>query len=250
MTPLTYSPLDKMQSDIQLAAFRYIACLKATPTNKDFQIEFEDTIFSFDSIRGIETPRLHADFQRWASISTLRDLVENFSIFLALTFREVVSENSGFAYSCTIEAFERRGIEDQLKTLAFDFGVEDAWVSRLVGFNRARNCLAHRDGIVGLRDLTNGKELCVRWLTSKTFISSNNPSQTVQVDGPMGHLLAAQHLSGGKIANFGFFDKERLVALGRPLRFEPRDIMEICQTFQLAAAAFSCIRPKNRAAAN
>lgn len=43
----------------------------------------------------------------------------------------------GDAGPITAEQFERRGLEDQFSAFAAHFGVDVAWISRLVAFNRA-----------------------------------------------------------------------------------------------------------------
>jgi hypothetical protein len=60
-------PLDKIHSAIQLAAFRYIACLKATPSNADYKLAIGASEVHFGKIRTADSMVLHGEFQRWAA---------------------------------------------------------------------------------------------------------------------------------------------------------------------------------------
>ncbi|PYE30178.1 hypothetical protein C8J35_12318 [Rhizobium sp. PP-F2F-G38] len=242
-TPL--QPLDRMQSAIQLAAFHYIVCLKATPSNKDHTLATKDMEYYFENIRTADSRILHFEFQRWATGAVLRDLVEHFSIFLSDTYHTAVSNSLNRTFVVSPKQFQRRGIEGQLAILAAEFTVAPEWVSRLSGFNRARNCLAHRAGIVGGPDTTDGQEMVVRWLMPKTTITDDPPDQRIDVSGPMGTLVQAQHIDGDFATKVELQDREKRVRIGDDLHFNPDEIFEICQTFQLAAAAFSEMGPPN-----
>ncbi|GGB12102.1 hypothetical protein GCM10011491_44960 [Brucella endophytica] len=232
-------PLDKMQSAIQLAAFHYIACLKAMPSNADHKLTIGKAEFHFENIRTADSRLLHGEFQRWAASAVLRDLVEHFSIFLMEVYRDAVMKAPGRTFAVTPSRFERRGIEDQLTILAAEFSVAPEWIILLTGYNRARNCLAHRAGIVDLPDATDGSELVVRWLVAKTALAEGPPSRLVDIQGPMGALVRGHHIHGVSAAIFELQDRENRVAVGSTLHFLPDEVLEICQTFQLVAAAFS-----------
>jgi hypothetical protein len=234
------TPLEKMQSAIQLAGFHYIVCMKALPTNADYHLSIERVDYVFDAIRAISSTVLHSEFQRWSALVVLRDLIESFSTYLMEVYGLAIEANSVAASSVTLAQFERKGIEDQLAVLSGCFTIDSAWIVRLVGYNKARNCLAHRQGLVGPRDITDGNDLVVRWLVSKIELTNGLAGSSVSVDGPMNSLVRAQHIQGAP-ARAEVRDKEKRIPLGSVIRFMPTDILEICQTFQLAAAAFSTL---------
>lgn len=179
-----------MQSAIQYAAFHYIACLKTTPTNADHSITIEGKPgYYFDNIRTLSNHHLHVDFQVWAAASVLRDLIESFSIMFYEVYERAAVNNPSGKFSTTPAIFERRGLEIQLGVLTTDFGIDSAWVSRLTGYNRARNCLAHRAGIVGKSDVTDDDELVVRWLVATVSPHDGPISKKINVQGPMGALV-------------------------------------------------------------
>lgn len=244
MSEQNSTPLDKMQSAIQLAGFHYIVCLKALPTNADHWLTIEKMEYVFDAIRKTDSRTLHAEFQRWAAVVVLRDLIESFSVFLVEVYGDAIRAKSDAAYSVTVDQFERKGIEDQLGILSSNFAIDEAWITRLIGYNRARNCLAHRQGIVGARDATDGSELVVRWLVSKIELTNGPVTPFIEAIGPMSSLVRAQHIHGGAV-HLEVQDKEKRTGVGSILHFLPTDILEICQTFQVAAAAFGALESRS-----
>lgn len=234
--------LAKMQSAIQLAAFHYIVCLKATPSNSDCMLKIGSLEFHFDNIRTADSRVLHVEFQRWAASAVLRDLIEHFSIFLMETYRDIVTNSPERTFLTSPERFEQRGIEDQLTILSKEFSIDPKWIERLTGYNRARNCFAHRAGVVGVKDVTDGEDLIVRWLNTQTALTDTSPTQMIDVGGPMGNLVCGQHIHGSFAATVELLDREKRISIGNLIHFLPDEILEICQTFQLASAAFAGIK--------
>ena len=237
-------PLDKMHSAIQLAAFHYIACLKAAPSNADYTLTIENSEFHFENIRTADSTLLHAEFQAWAASAVLRDLIEQFSIFLMEVYRNAVECAPGRTFPVTPAQLDRRGIDVQLTVLAKEFSVAPEWIVRLTGYNRARNCLAHRAGIVGVPDATDGTELVVRWLVARANLIKEASDQFIKVGGPMGDLVRG-HYVHGSAATLELLDREKRIGIGSSLHFFPKEVLEICQTFHLASAAFSGIMGPN-----
>lgn len=235
-----HNRLDRMQRAVQLAGFHYIACLKARPSNADHKLTFGKSTYDFMAIAAADSQELHSEFQGWAATSVLRDLVENFSIFLMEVYRDAVASAPSKSYTETPDRFERMGVEDQLATLSANFSIDTAWTSRLTGYNRARNCLAHRAGIVAAKDATDGDELVVRWLTGKVTLTGAPAVQEIEAQGPMSHLIRGQHVEGGG-ATMEVLDRERRFKIGTSLHLMPDELLEICQTIHIAAAAFDGI---------
>lgn len=224
--------LDRMQSAVQLAAFHYIACMKARPSNDDHQVTIGSSNYAFNNIAATPSNILHLDFQQWAVRVVLRDLIENFSLYLIELYRASVLAGTRGSAPISADQFERRGLEDQLTAFAAHFGVDEAWIARLVGFNRARNCLAHRQGLVSERDITEGRSLVVRWLAASASLMPAKADMSA-----MDNLIQGRQISG-QPAFLSIRDKEKCFEVGSFLHLAPDDFLEICQTFHLAAAAF------------
>ena len=233
--------LDRFHTAVQLAGFHYIACLKARPTKADHELTSGKSTYVFMSIAEQEDRYLHWEFQNWAATSVLRDLLEHFSVFLMEVYQDAVVANPTHPFTKTVDQFERLGIEAQLATLIGSFSISSDWVSRLTGFNRARNCLAHRGGVVGAKDLTDGSELVVRWLASSAMVNEGPITPTVEAQGPMSHLIRGQHISGEKAATISVMDRERRFKVGDRLQLLPDELLEICQTFHLASVALNSV---------
>ncbi|MEJ1119774.1 hypothetical protein V9K92_14975 [Phyllobacterium sp. CCNWLW109] len=238
MSALELQPIQKIQRAIQLAGFHYIASLKSHPTRADHEITYIDKTYSFEAIKSSNDQQLQVDFQSWAVASVVRDLIESFSIFLWDVYSHAVANNPDGVFSSTPTKFEQRGIEDQLKILTVDFGIDSAWTSILNGYNKARNCLAHRSGIVAAKDATDGNELVIRWLVLSIQTHDGATTQTIPSQGLMENLIQGSHISG--IGSHLFInDREKRVAIGNELQFFPDEFFGICQTFQLATAAIA-----------
>ena len=156
-------------------------------------------------------------------------------------FRDAAADAPGRKFSKTLSDFERMGIEGQLSILQREFPISVEWVTRLTGYNRARNCLAHRAGVVGSLDTTDSNELVIRWLVAKLAVTEGIPNDSVDVKGPMNNLVLRQLISGDLAMSVALLDREKRVSAGSSLHFLPSEVLEICQTFQLASAAFSTI---------
>jgi len=229
-----------MHSAVQLAGFHYIACLKAVPTSADHSLAFGNSTYSFLSIATADSGVLRAEFQRWATSAVLRDLVEHFSVFLLAVYSDALAANPDTKFVPTPAQFERLGVEAQLAALAANFPVDNAWTSRLIAYNKARNCLAHRVGVVGLQDVTENDELVVRWLTAKVALHEGSIEKQIEARGPMAHLIQGEHV-GGKAATIEVLDRERRFKIGSPISFMPDELLGICQTLHAAAAAYDTL---------
>lgn len=87
----------------------------------------------------------------------LRDLIETFSIFLDRLYEPFFVLNKGFDGNgkrlSPPKVYERRGITDKLDTLSRILEISETDRKVLVSLNQARNCFAHRRGVVGEPDV-------------------------------------------------------------------------------------------------
>lgn len=234
---LDRTSLDKLHSAVQLAAFHYIVCLKAEPNNEDNSLKIGNRQFIFQNIKETEERLLHVDFQRWATASVLRDLIESFSIFLFDVYRRVAQVNPRDICSTSSCKFESLGIEDQLTIFSRDFAIDPRWIDTFVGYNKLRNCLAHRQGKVAERDCQDGKSLMVKWIAiDARFSDSIVDTPKSEDNGFMKHLIVSQPIGENTVA-FSTQMKQKHFALGSVLNFHPEEIFEILYTFQLGASA-------------
>jgi hypothetical protein len=130
------------------------------------------------------------------------------------------------------------GLTEQLEVFASKFGVDAAWVSRLSGYNKARNCLAHRNGLVGDVDFTQGEgSLVIRWMESKVARAADH-----ELPHDMAHLARFILTSGEPSYRGQLQDKERRFSAGQSVDLRPEELLQICATFQMATAALKVIK--------
>ena len=111
------------------------------------------------------------EFEVWVIANGLRELVEGYSTFLrnAHSAAFIVSSPGGKVsygdHQSASAAFERRNVAEQSTELCQMLGIENAYEKMFESFRRARNCLAHRNGVVGPVDVgsVEGDSLEIRW---------------------------------------------------------------------------------------
>lgn len=224
------------ETAIQLAGFMAISAVRLEPDVRNSELTIGQNTYSFLSIPSVPLPILKRELVRLSFAAVLRDSIEQFSIYLHRLYENIEAEAVGQGLPMDSQAFERLGIAQQLKTLERAFGVDSAWGLRLEGFNKLRNCLAHRGGKVGPQDLTDGQALVVSWIAAGVDFSTG-PAPSSSMD----HLFDFKLEAGRTDARTYVSDRTKAIALGSMIVLEPRDIMEILQTFHVAGAAFSTL---------
>lgn len=228
-------PETKMQSAIQLAGFHIITCSKARISQQNASLKIDKQEYTFGNIKVAPTHLLQDEYLRWAFSSTLRDLIEAFSILLlecyvcAYKVRELI-ENP---LPVSVDKFEMMGVDGQLSVLDEQFGIGKAWLDRLAGYNAARNCMAHRMGRVALKDADpDSGKLTVRWLSCNVEVS-DKPSFA----SPMGDLLKLIRMSGTQEVAFALLDAQKSFEIGHIVHFSLEEMLQICGTFSLFTTA-------------
>jgi hypothetical protein len=232
------SPLNKMESAIQLAGFHYITSLKARAGNENCELNVKGNTYSFENIRTFDSSTLAWEYQCWAARCVLRDLVESFSSLLTAVYQTIESKSSKRLSTSGIK-FEKLGVEDQSKEFKANFNIDDRWFVMFDGLNRARNSLSHRQGIVSLRDVNNNGALSVSWLKTNWSIADRVPTQFVDAAGQYTGLIRGEQLAGSKAIDICIIQTEKRFNIGNTLVFEPADILQICSTFTTLASVFS-----------
>lgn len=238
---LSRTALQIFQNQVQLAAFHYIVCMKTKPSSQDHEITYANKAYAFEGIQKADNDELHWEFQQWTTHVVIRDILEHFSIFL-LNFYLAAKENRGEKLTeREIQRFEFLGIEDQLKTIYEEFEVDKRWIDRVVAFNRVRNCLSHRNGVVSDRDITKNGRLIIHWLEMENVPEENNPDGIYEAKGEMQGLI--------KIAKKGQLNigaeivyKQKHFVIGEKISFLPNEYFQILIALQATASLFSNLK--------
>lgn len=195
-----------------------------------------------------EQAHVAAEFGKWVRANGLRELIETFSIFSNRLYLALFLMHQGANHQrkeiVPTARFEQLGIIDKVDVLSELIAVDDGDRRVLRSLNQARNCYAHRQGIVGPRDLDSRTQLmAVRW----------NAFQ-VEVKEPDGNVVLEPEMLGrvfeqGGMVQLRVIERTREFAAGTELALEKQDLKEIClsalnigrrllhQTLEVARAA-------------
>ena len=172
------------------------------------------------------------EFERWVVGCGLREMMETFGVFLdgAYDVCQLLSEQGKTATEEMIrriasdgKKFKGHGLKDKLKTLRAGYGVGVKEQTYLISINKARNCLTHRRGIVGIEDCTQGQQLIVSW-RGLDFWAETPEGERTPIDLPLtkGFILSV----GSKIMA-GQSERTKECRLGDVLSFTPKELTEI-----------------------
>ncbi len=172
------------------------------------------------------------EFGYWIISCGLRELIESFAIFLDNIHLASVHMAVSKSILSVEEAkkiapqFPRKGIKDKLPLILERFGIGPKNPNYILSISKARNCLAHRRGIIGQEDCLTTKELEVKWLGFDIFIET--PSGEVHT-----FPIPAEgiYLKNGGIAGVKFPERTKIFMIGEQIRFLPKDLAEICNSF-------------------
>lgn len=173
--------------------------------------------------------RIHvaAEFGKWIRANGLRELIETFSLFLDRLYLPLFlitkKHNEKGEKLSVPDRFEQLGISDKIDLIARVLVVGEADRRVLASLNQARNCYAHRRGIVGERDVDNDTRLAsLCW----------NAFQ-LEVHEPTGNILTEEEIFGrvleqGGTVSVRVVERRRTFPLGAELILEKQDLKEIC----------------------
>jgi hypothetical protein len=173
----------------------------------------------------------------WIEANGFRELVETFAVFLERVHVVcmIIKANKGGITNedkdKNIKIYQRMGISDKLKILSDDFQVAPSRPSCIISLNKARNCLTHRRGVVGIEDLNSKQELQVEWTGLDIFAETPDSERIMLLDIPPDGIL----LKHGGTVKAQFITRSKVFHLNELLRLSTRDIAEICWMFSLEA---------------
>lgn len=175
-------------------------------------------------------------FSLWIIACGLRELMETFATFLdevhsaSLLIAESVGRTSTTDRVARDKKYRQKGIKEKLDLLKQGFDMESNYTEALKTIHQARNCLTHRQGIVGPEDCFGGQNLIVKWF-----------GLDIYTETPSGDIIPLQPLPPGGImlpeggqVKMRFTERLRTFPLKSPVTFSPRDLAEICHLVLLS----------------
>lgn len=197
---------------------------------------------SFSSVP-FEREEFFRTYYEWILANGFRDAIEAVNSFLESAYRVlsiwdlVERQDSGkpVAMEETIDLlvggsgkFHRLGLPDKLQTLKKDYciNLDHDTVEQVLSINAARNCLVHRKGVVGKRDVDADGRLAVKWRSFHFFLKNEDGVQEIAFGEPM---EKESTLCMRVIVN------EKMFQLGEGVAFDVSEVSEILWCLSLFA---------------
>lgn len=190
-----------------------------------------------DNISDAEIGHIKEEFEKWIIVNGLRELVESFAIYLdrihtacllMATNKSAISAEDANTFGV---AFERKGLEQKLSSLKNRFSVATDKEVYLASINRARNCITHRNGRVGPKDVGEDNIFHLKWWALDFYIETPNGERH---DMTPPYPEEGIFLKDGGTVMMKVTDRAVQYQLGQYVRLSPKELSEICLLFQLS----------------
>ncbi len=170
------------------------------------------------------------NFEKWIISNGVRELIETFALFLDkihqsclwfATSKAAMNSEDANRYG---PAFERKGVEEKLKKLRVHFDIQTDKEKYFSSINQARNCITHRQGIVGPEDLKGNHSLKLTWWKLDVIAQTAEGKEVSLMSIPEEGLYFE---NAGSIS-VKVSERLREFKLGEIIELTPADINEIC----------------------
>lgn len=179
------------------------------------------------------------EFTYWVVGNTLRELVETFSAFLVrcrttLHIMETKKINRP-ELAKLAAAIEEKNISQQYDEIREIAGLDPVYAEMFETFRQARNCLAHRRGVVARRDVnTDDEHLKLRWCFMGGFIRNADGTEQPIDNDTIGEGILVASEGSTVVARLTW--KEKKFAIGSQIKLTRHDLGEICLGVHIAAS--------------
>jgi hypothetical protein len=173
------------------------------------------------------------EFERWVIANAFRELAETFSLFLTEVHTVYVAFDRGTITVGDLQkiekAFSFKGLNDQFLTLSSLLRIDPVFASMIKSVNQARNCMAHRRGIVGQQDVDEPAwTFTFHWRTfALTTPDGKDLSQLLNLGLPA-------ETGENQAILVGPVNRSKTFAIGEPIHFARYELNEICFGMTLA----------------
>lgn len=170
-----------------------------------------------------------AQYLQWVTVCAFREVVEAFGVFLDDIFLAFPHAGTNLKKP-DVKNFDKLFLHEKFKRIREEIGDLDA-ETFVLSLNQARNCLAHRGGIVGERDCVEDGILQVKWIGLSLQIKD--------ADGTMRSLIPMPkegvHWPAASTLEIGRYVRARKFAIGSVLSFDAHELAEILHTFLISS---------------
>lgn len=178
-----------------------------------------------------------SEFENWIIASGFRELIETFSVFLLELYMAHFLLERGRVdrkeYAMAKNKFERKNVWTQSSLLTNALGLDGRFSTMFESLNTARNCLAHRRGVVGPIDiLGNDQTFNLRWRTRTVISEDGREISTLLNKGE------TPRIEKGKKIVFAEVERTKSFHIGESIGLNRHELNEICLGFTIATEVF------------
>lgn len=173
------------------------------------------------------------EFARWVIANGFRELAETFSVFLNdVYYAGLVLEREKITvdeHQKALSKFSRQGVADQLMIASELLAIDVPFCATFETMNQARNCMAHRRGIVGQKDVDETGSFTFKWRALALTLEDGKDLSLLLAAG------APVEIKGGQALSIRMVDREKKFALGEQILLSRHELQEFCLAVQIAA---------------
>jgi hypothetical protein len=178
----------------------------------------------------IPYPAVVEEFIEWCLKNSFTEAIDCMSAFLeecrslAAVVRIGSNTTTVGEWNAEMNSFHRMGFPDKIAHLREEFGIQSQFEEHVVSLNRVRNCLVHRLGIVGAKDVSQDAKLVIKWHALRMIIIDSVTGEESSV--------AEQKVAKNEsklVARFGPVEKQ--LSIGDQIRLSPDELFYTMFTF-------------------
>ena len=168
-------------------------------------------------------------YSEWVRVNAFRESIESFHVFLDQLFlalsivkRKFHSVEEAHKYCAK---FEGQGFGQKLSDFDKEFSINVLFPHCLLALHKARNCIAHRRGIVSNHRDINDKDagsLRVVWRAMTVVMTDSNGEKTLRMHDLPGYKTTEETAVGIR-----FEDRNRSFRRGEVISFDPIELSEM-----------------------
>lgn len=168
------------------------------------------------------------EFDKWVIGNGLRDIIDCTSsliteIYAANLIATKMNATPAEVFRKEVDKFSKKAIRDQAYLLCMSVGIDNKYGDIFESWRRARNCLAHRLGIVGRPDIDSSGYLIIKWVAMRLVALNEDGNKEFNLsDGIAGPFGADTEL------RLRFNPVEKRFGFGDQIAFTTTELAEIC----------------------
>jgi hypothetical protein len=205
---------------------------------------FTQLVDAPQELSSAQMEQFKADYRSWIVANGFRELLEGMETFLNGLYRMVISTERHLGRTRDgparklIREFERSGVSRKLDTLERRYSFKTGFGHYFRSLTQARNCLAHRQGIIGDEDRQSGRAFQLIWLGIDATITESDGTDHIISPETLGPFDSSKFSSGGNPRlTVTMVDRRLRFGKGERVTVSAYSLQEIC-----AMTSYTCLK--------